>query len=135
MSDQLALFLTAVGTGAILIAAGWLLLRLARRAAAGTLKRNQIAGIRTRATLSSEAAWRAAHIAAESDSVRGARGLVVGGLAAGATGTLALAGLPFPIAAAIFTVLALGSTTWLLIWTLRGAAVGEKAAVRTIAKK
>ena len=48
---RLALFLTAVGTGAILIAAGWLLLRLARRAAAGTLKRNQIAGVRTRATL------------------------------------------------------------------------------------
>lgn len=135
MSDQLALFLTAVGTGAILIAAGWLLLHVARRAAAGTLKRNQLAGIRTRATLSSEAAWRAAHTAAESDSVRGARGLIIGGIAAGASGTLTLTGLPFPITAAIFTLLALGSTMWMLIWSLRGAALGEKAAAHIIAEK
>lgn len=52
MGDQLTLFLTAVGTGMVLIAAGWLLLRLARGAAAGTLRRSELSGIRTRATLS-----------------------------------------------------------------------------------
>ncbi len=134
MNDQLALLSTAAGTGALLITAGWLLLHLARRAARGALKRNQLAGIRTSVTLSSDAAWQAAHVAAESDSVRGAQGLIVGGVAAGVSGLLALTGLSFPITATTFTLITLGSTAWLLIWTLRGAAVGQKAAAQITAK-
>lgn len=64
---------------AVLVAAGLLLRGAARRAAAGTLKRNLIAGIKTRATLSSDAAWQVAHIAAENDSRVGAAGVIVGG--------------------------------------------------------
>lgn len=134
MNDQIALLFTAAGTGALLVAAGWLLLHLARRAARGALKRNQLAGIRTSVTLASDAAWQAAHVAAEADSVRGARGLIIGGVAAGASGLLALTGLSFSAAATVFTLIALGSTAWLLIWTLRGAAVGQKAATQITAK-
>ncbi|WP_371611878.1 SdpI family protein [Streptomyces clavifer] len=88
MDNQVTLIVTAVATGAGLVAAGWLLLHLARRAAAGTLKRNQFAGIRTSVTLSSDAAWRAAHLAAEKDSIRGARGLIVGGVLSAVSGLL-----------------------------------------------
>lgn len=130
MHDQVALALTAAGVGVLLVVAGWVLARIARRAAAGTLKRNQFAGIRTSTTLASDAAWRAAHVAAEKDSVRGARGLIVGGVIAVTVGLLGLVGLPFPAAVTAFTTVALGSTGWLLIWTLKGAAAGQKAAMQ-----
>lgn len=132
MDDRIALFVTTLATGALLVAAGWLLSHLARRAAAGTLKRNQLAGIRTSVTLSSDAAWRAAHRAAKKDSVRGARGVVVGGVLGAASGLLGFLGVPFSTAMTTFTVIALGSTAWLLIWTLRGSAVGQRAAVQAV---
>ena len=130
MNDQVALALTAAGVGVLLVVAGWVLARIARRAAAGTLPRNQFAGIRTSTTLASDTAWRTAHEAAEKDSVRGARGLIVGGVVAVAIGLLGLLGLPFPAAVTAFTIVALGSTVWLLIWTLKGAATGQKAAAQ-----
>lgn len=44
-----------------LLLAGGLLLTLARMGAAGTLSRNRVIGIRTGATMQSDAAWYAAH--------------------------------------------------------------------------
>lgn len=128
MNDQTALLLATAGTGVLLVAAGWLLLRMARRAANGELRRNPIAGVRTSTTLSSDAAWRAAHIASEKDSSIGAKGLIVGGLLCAASGVLGFVGIPFPTAMSVFTVIALGSAAWALIWTLKGAAVGQRAA-------
>ncbi|OLT54478.1 SdpI family protein [Cellulosimicrobium sp. CUA-896] len=45
----------------VLLAAGLVLVWCARAAADGRLGRNQVAGIRTAATLASDEAWRAAH--------------------------------------------------------------------------
>lgn len=135
MNEQLALLLTAAGTGVVLVVAGWVLVRVARRAAAGTLKRNQVAGIQTSVTLSSDTAWRAAHVAAERDSVRGALGLIAGGMMAAASSLLTLVGVPFSIAVTTFTLIALSATTWLLVWTLRGTAIGQRAATQAIPER
>ena len=129
MDDRLALLLTAICTGALLVAAGWLLMRVARKAAEGTLRRNHLAGIRTRVTLSSDAAWQTAHLAAQRDSLRGARGLIVGGIGGAVSGVLGFVGFSFPATVTVFTVITLGATVWTLFWTLKGLAVGQRAAV------
>lgn len=128
MNDQMALLLTTIGTGLILIAAGWGLIVITRRAASGKLKRNQLAGIRTSTTQSSEAAWRAAHIAAEKDGVIGAKGLFVSGVIGAFSGCLGFFGASFSTTMTVFTFIALGSAAWMLVWTLKGAGVGQRAA-------
>ncbi len=47
----------------VLVGSGLLLVWIGRQSTAGTLKRNRLAGIHTRATLASDEAWRAAHLA------------------------------------------------------------------------
>lgn len=49
----------------VMAGAGWVVVFVARQAADGQLGRNAIAGIRTPATLSSDEAWNAAHIAGQ----------------------------------------------------------------------
>ena len=63
MQEQVPLGL-AVLLAVLLGATGVLVSALSRRAADGRLGRNPLAGIRTRATMRSDAAWRAGHAAA-----------------------------------------------------------------------
>lgn len=128
MDERLALVLSAVGTGVVLILSGWLMRHVAVRAAEGRLPRNQFAGIRTPATLASDDAWRAAHVAAEADTLRAAHGAIVGG-AAIAVGTA----LAYPFGSentmsVVLVALVTGSVAWLLAWTIRACAVGVRAA-------
>ena len=103
--------------GLVMAGSGVLVLWMARAAASGRLRRNQIAGIRTASTLASDAAWLAAH--------RRAKGPT---LAAGwcAIASAVPAALPVPIEAVLISVL-VGSVA-VLAFTLRGAAVGGQAA-------
>lgn len=54
---------------------------------------------------------------------------------AAASSLLTLVGVPISIAVTTFTLIALGATTWLLVWTLRGAAIGQRAATQAIPER
>ena len=68
----------------VLVGAGLLVASVTRRAADGRLPRNDVAGLRTRATLRSDAAWRAGHAAARGASDAAGAALALTGLAAAA---------------------------------------------------
>lgn len=68
-------------TPAVLVGAGAALLVVAALSARGTLRRNRWVGIRTRATMASDAAWAAAHRAAAAPTAVGGAVLVAGGIA------------------------------------------------------
>ena len=51
----------AAFVGLLMVGTGFVIIGIANRAAGGNLVKNQVAGIRTKATLSSDEAWLAAH--------------------------------------------------------------------------
>ena len=69
----LAAVLIMLGTGALLVASGILVIRVAQRTADGRLGPNRWAGTRTRTTRSSPEAWQAAHLAALPPSILAGR--------------------------------------------------------------
>ncbi|GAB3213524.1 SdpI family protein [Marinactinospora thermotolerans] len=79
MEHLIGIVSLAVG---LLTAAG-VLLAVARSAAKGELERNPMVGIRTRTTLSSDAAWRAGHRAAAPWLTRAAQTALVAGIVSG----------------------------------------------------
>ncbi|WP_203136499.1 SdpI family protein [Microbacterium sp. JZ31] len=105
----------------VLLVAMWgcgaLMLWMARAAADGRLQRNHVAGIRLPVTMSSDAAWLAAHRAAK-------RLTEIAGWCAIASAVPAL--LPVPLPVVIISVL-VGAIA-MLAFALRGAAVGARAA-------
>lgn len=104
----------------VLGSSGVLLVWLARAAASGRVRRNQVAGIRTRTTLASDEAWLAAHRRAEGPT-RAA------GVAAIVTAAAVL--LPVPVEAVMVIVL-LGAVAMIGL-VLYGAKVGTDAARET----
>ncbi|MGQ2915811.1 SdpI family protein [Microbacterium aurantiacum] len=116
-----AMLVTVVGLGA----AGVALVILARRSRDGRLPRNQIAGIRTALTLSSDAAWYAAQRASASANEIAGWGTLIG-----AAVLVAIVAAPLPSGVALPTtvVVVLGTGAWMLVWVLIGAARGQRAA-------
>lgn len=113
MEDMIARLVLLV----VMAGAGVLLIWSARAAASGRLKRNQIAGIRTSRTLSSDAAWQTAHVRAE-------RPTVIAGFVSVATGLVA----PLPVQVEVVGVAVLIGATVMLALVLYGACVGHRAA-------
>lgn len=107
---RIVLFVAMLGTGVLLI---W----MARAAASGRLKRNDLAGIRIPSTMASDEAWLAAHARAE-------RPTIYAGMVSAASGIFAL--LPLPLAAVAIGVLV--SASIMLALVLYGARTGGKAA-------
>lgn len=103
--------------GLTLAAGGAVIVWTARAGASGRLRRNELVGIRTAATLASDEAWAAAHRA-------GARRTEIGGWCAIATGVSAL--LPLPVTALV--VIALVGTCVLGGFTTAGAVADVRAA-------
>lgn len=101
----------------VMAGSGFLMIWMARASAAGRLKRNAVAGIRTTATMASDEAWLAAHI-------RSKRATLWGGVAALASGAGALLPVPAPALAAIV----LAGCAAMLGCAIYGAAVGGRAA-------
>ncbi|MGZ0710902.1 SdpI family protein (plasmid) [Coraliomargarita sp. W4R53] len=108
-----------------LCASGVLAVWLARRGRDGRLPRNQVAGVRTSLTLSSDTAWHAAHRAsAHATAIAGC-----GPIVAGATvGVLILVAAPTETTAIIAAGLLLTGAAWLIVWSLVGAARAQRAA-------
>lgn len=101
----------------VMIGSGIPMLWMARAAASGRLGRNAIAGIRTRATLASDAAWLAAHQRAEGLMRAAAWCTIAAGLAP-------LVPMPMPVVIAAVMLGAAG----LLVLAMLGAVVGGRAA-------
>jgi len=112
-----------VGITAAMLAVGVLILWMAGRAAAGTLPRNDFAGIRTAATRASDEAWVAAHRAGAADLRRSVIGAVI---AAGAP-WVSLA-VPEPGRQAVVAAGVLLGAAVLLAFSVRAAIVGQRAA-------
>jgi len=125
MDEGARLTISFAFTGLLLVATGILMLWLAARSRDGRLPRNQIAGVRTALTLSSDAAWFAGQRAAAGRTAIAGWGAVVGGLAIVVVGFVAP---PLPAAMMLFTVLALGSAGWLIAWAIAGASAAQCAA-------
>ncbi len=110
-------WLEAAGLAALMVAAGGLVLWLALRSRNGTLGRNYVAGIRTKATLADDESWQAGQRAGWAWSA-------AGGVVAILTG---LAMLTRPSDAAGMAIL-LGGTTLLVAGLVIGAVRGDRAA-------
>ncbi len=108
---------SAILLGAMLIAAGILLVVVALKSRSGTLPRNWVVGLRTPLTLASDEAWDTAHRA-------GAPALMVGAVATIVAGVALL----FRPANGAGLVIALGGVGWLLGWVFRAAQLGIRAA-------
>jgi len=108
---------------ALMLALGVASLWMARRAAAGTLPRNNVVGIRTPATRASDAAWVAAHRAGAADLRRI-------GVVALMTAVLiwVTLGMPQGTREIALAVVVLGGAALILVFSLRAAAVGGRAA-------
>ncbi|WP_424467022.1 SdpI family protein [Pseudoclavibacter helvolus] len=101
----------------VMLASGLLVMWMAQAAASGQLKRNDLAGIRTPSTMSSEVAWSAAH-------VRSKRPTMIAGIFALVTGLIVL----FPLSGPAMIVVVLAGCAALLGFVLYGARVGIRAA-------
>ena len=101
----------------VLLSGGILALWLARATATGKITRNELAGIRTPATMASDRAWLAAHRAAEPPTRIGGWCAIV---------SVIPAFLPVPLGFAVISVLA--GAVAMVAFALYGAAVGSRAA-------
>ncbi len=118
-------------TGGLLVLGGLLMLWLARTSERGTLKPNEIVGVRTRLTLSSETAWYSAQRAASPRTRIAGWGGIIGGFA---VTLLALFQPWFDTTMLIYAVLIFGTTAWLLGWVLAGASSAQRAARDSLAR-
>lgn len=101
----------------VMAGSGLLTMWMAQAAASGQLKRNDIAGIRTPSTMSSDVAWLAAH-------VRSKRATMTAGILALVTGLVVMIPMPNPVMIGVV----LAGCAALLGFVLYGARVGIRAA-------
>ncbi|MCI2956832.1 SdpI family protein [Agromyces atrinae] len=109
--------------GLVMIAAGVLVIWLARATASGRVGRNDIAGIRTPSTMATDDAWLAAHIRAK-------RPTIFAGVASLVTGAAALLPLPTPVVG-IGVVAGAGV---MIAFVIHGSVVGTAAAREVLAR-
>lgn len=117
-------------TSGITAAAGVFVRELARKAARGELERNRVAGMRTKATLASDEAWLAGHIAAEADSVLGGHAMIGSSVIAfAAPALLGIVGvIRAEVALIVWTVLLMIGVAVLLIYMVRATRAANHAA-------
>ncbi len=125
MSEALSTLLTFALIGGALVLASVLMLWLARKSERGTLKPNEIAGVRTKLALSSETAWYSAQRAAAPRTKVAGWGGVIGGSAVMALGLLE----PWlDTMTVVYVVLIFGTTAWLFGWVIAGSVSAQRAA-------
>lgn len=113
--------------GVLMFGAGVLVQRVAKRTASGELGRNGWAGIRTKATMSSDEAWLTAHQAGLARTVIGGRILAASGAVAAVLGVVFAAGSPgraMAVWGVAINVLALGA----VVPIVQAAVAGNRAA-------
>lgn len=122
------MLLACAVTAALLLISGTTSLMVARRSAAGLLRRNRAVGIRIPATLASEEGWGVAHRAAAPRIRRGAVGALIAGATLVPVGLLSGIGvLDLTPALAAYLVLTLGGVAWLIVANLAAATAAQNA--------
>ncbi|MDW3177117.1 MAG: SdpI family protein [Acidimicrobiia bacterium] len=124
-----AALILMVTVSLVMVAVGWLVIVIAERAADGRLGSNGLAGIRTRATRSSDEAWRAAHQVAERPTALAGWTTMASGVA-GLCLALVFADGDAERATSIWSVAITVGGTLLLILSGFGAWKGHAAAKR-----
>lgn len=117
-----------LGVGLLLVLSGLLVAGIAERTADGRMGMNGLAGIRTQATMSSEAAWRAAHREGRRFTAFGGRMLSAGAFIAIGAGLWFGEGDPDRSLTAWAIAVGIASVV-ILIPILLGARAGHRAAV------
>lgn len=130
MSDQTAIVLVALSTGALFSWAGWYLSRIAKRGEAGDLPPNPMVGVRTKYTMASDEAWFAAQRAATPQLVRVARGSIAGGLLIVLSSLLAFMGFTMTATIMTYAVLTLLTCGWIFLGVARAADVANSAGAK-----
>ncbi|MEL4505734.1 SdpI family protein [Luteococcus sp. H138] len=116
MSDVLAISLTDVICGVLMVVLGWM-------GAHGTLKRNGWAGIRVPATMKSDEAWRVAHAASSG-------WLIASGVVCLVVGLAVLALVASGLSANAGNLIGLAGIGAMTVLVIVGAVVGIRAANR-----
>ena len=111
--------------GLVLVAAGVLMVWLARKSLRDDLARNEVAGVRTRLTLSSDAAWYPAQRAAARRTAIGGSGAIVAGVLMPFALLLRLQFDPTMVVAACVVVV---GAAWMIGWALAGTSAAQRAA-------
>jgi hypothetical protein len=115
--------------GVVLVGSGVVVERIARRASSGTLLRNGLAGVRTKATMASDEAWLEAHQRAEGPTRIGGIACAVAGLVDLAMVALLLVGAIDEQLADAMVLIATGAgTVGLMGFGLYGCVVANRAA-------
>lgn len=118
-----------VVVGAVLFFGGLAILAFARMSAAGTLRRNWIAGVRTPLTMRSDAAWYAAQKgAASAERVAGWGWMFAGLILLIAMALAALLTWPGDVVAAVGVPIIAAGVVWALVWLFVALARGTRAA-------
>lgn len=100
----LGAFGLAGGIGALMVVSGLSIISIANRAADGRLDKNWAAGIRTKATLSSDEAWLAAHRAGQERTVLAGKLSIASGV------------VPFVLAAFLAATSLISADTFVGVW-------------------
>lgn len=122
-----AALILMVTVSLVMMASGWLVIWVARKTADGTLGSNGWAGIRTKTTRSSDAAWAAAHQVAERPTIMAGWASIFSGVVAFLLAVVFGDG-DAELATLIWSVAIMVGGTLLLIFVVVGAWRGQKAA-------
>ncbi|MBF4633011.1 SdpI family protein [Agreia pratensis] len=120
--------LIGMGAAAILLIGSLVLLRVARRASSGALKRNHTVGIRTVQTLASDEAWAVGNRAGAKTTFIAAVGSIIGSSLAVLCGLLPMLGTSEDLTAAAIACLILASCGWAVCWLIAGSRAANRAA-------
>ena len=118
-------FAAAIVAAVVLVMVGLVLVVLGERSRSGRLRRNTFAGVRTRTTLSSDAAWNAAQRASASFTIVAGCGAAFGGLV---LALVALLGENPAGLADVASTIALATAGWASGWAIAGGVAGQRAA-------
>lgn len=114
-----------VAAAVVLVLMGAVLVALGRLGRSGRLKRNAFAGVRTRATMSSDEAWDAAQRASAGYTIVAGWGAAVGGVALAVV--VLLGGGPDALPRAVLAT-TLVTAAWAAGWAIAGGVAGQRAA-------
>ena len=120
--------MTGMGSASLLLVACLFIVWLGRASGRGSLGRNQLVGIRTKWTMSSDERWAAGHRA-------GARRILIGGVGGAAicalailSGVLVLLGVAESVTNGVIAALVIGSSAWLVAWMIAATVSANRAA-------
>lgn len=123
-----------IGVGALIVLSGWIVIEIANRTADGRLGPNGWAGVRTRATRSSDEAWMTAHHVARRPTVLGGQAAIVTGVLSMPIGLL-VGGDDAERATIAWGVTIGAGTAALTALVVFGAVKGHAAAKRIVASQ